>query len=120
MPSSTIRSAVDATVTARICTKTGLALTSGTGSPFRIARQSYGPLAPKAREPGDDVRGWSRYDTVGRTLYASADKLTAYMELLAPFRTEVTPLCLLPVDSSPAATTILQRSAPTAAAIPGR
>lgn len=73
----------------RICAKTGLALTSGPVGSYRIARQSYGPLAPKVREPGGDVRDWSRYDTVGRTLYTSADRLTAYMELLAPYRTEI-------------------------------
>lgn len=39
---------------------------------------------------GQEVTGWSRYDTVERTLYASEDKLTAYMELLAPYRTEIT------------------------------
>ncbi|MDX2377624.1 hypothetical protein M4I32_12515 [Microbacterium sp. LRZ72] len=30
----------------RICTKTGLALTTGPATAFRIARESYGPLAP--------------------------------------------------------------------------
>lgn len=80
----------------RICAKTGLALTAGPVRAFRIARESYGPLDPRPRtseslSPGEgDSSGWSRYDTVGRTIYASEDRLTAYMELLAPFRTEVT------------------------------
>ncbi|WP_130176588.1 hypothetical protein [Cryobacterium sp. SO1] len=76
----------------RICTKTGFALTAGAAGAaksFRIARESRGPFAPPPRAPGDDVKGWSRYDTLGRTIYSSADKLTAYMELLAPYRTEV-------------------------------
>jgi hypothetical protein len=38
------------------------------------------------REAGD-VGAWSRCDTVGRTIYASSDRLTAYMEVLAYYRT---------------------------------
>lgn len=76
-------------LTQKICTKTGLALSAGPVSAFRIARESFGPLAPLPRALGDDALGWSRYDTFGRTIYASADRLTAYMELLAPFRTTV-------------------------------
>lgn len=70
----------------RICTKTGLTLTAGPATAYRIARQSFGPLNPPLRD-SDDVGAWSRYDTLGRTIYAASDKLTAYMEVLAYYRT---------------------------------
>ncbi len=73
----------------RTCAKTGLALVASPVRAYRIARSSYGPLAPPPREPDGDVRDWSRYDTIGRTVYASAEKLSAYMEMLAPYRTKV-------------------------------
>ncbi len=56
---------------------------------LRTAKTSYGPLDPLMRQDGEDRESWSRYDTIGRTLYAADSRLTAYMELLAPFRTEV-------------------------------
>jgi hypothetical protein len=58
-------------------------------SAYRISRSSRGAFDPVPRSGGEDVTGWSRYDTIERTLYASDDKLTAYMELLAPYRTEI-------------------------------
>jgi len=73
----------------RICTRTGLALVAGPVSALRIARESYGPLNPVPRPPGEEPQAWSRYDTSGRTIYACADRVTAYMELLAPYRTDV-------------------------------
>lgn len=73
----------------RVCEKTGLGLTAGPTSPLRIARQSFGPLNPLTREPGSDRGAWSRYDVLGRTVYACADDLTAYLELLAPYRTMI-------------------------------
>lgn len=92
-PSSTTRSAAElALVTSparRICTDTGLALTASPVSALRIARESYGPLDPVPRTAGSEPSGWSRYDTPGRTIYACADRITAYMELLAPYRTDV-------------------------------
>ncbi|KJQ55756.1 hypothetical protein [Microbacterium sp. SA39] len=75
--------------TRRICQDTGLALVAGPVSSFRIARESYGALAPKPRESGDDPGSWSRYDTIGRTIYSSADRVTAFMELLASYRTDI-------------------------------
>lgn len=73
----------------RICSRTGLALTSGPDRALRIARESYGPLNPRTREEDDDRLKWSRYDTLGQTIYACADRVTAYMELLAPYRTAI-------------------------------
>lgn len=91
--SSTMPSAADtarmSSPIRRVCAKTGLALTAGPASALRIARESYGPLSPVPRETGDDPGAWSRYDTPGRTVYATADRVTAYMELLAPYRTDV-------------------------------
>lgn len=75
--------------TRRICQDTGLALVAGPVSSFRIARESYGALAPKPREASDDPGNWSRYDTIGRTIYSSADRVTAFMELLASYRTDI-------------------------------
>ena len=85
------------TATQRICSKTGLALTSGPVLSYRIARESYGPLAPRLREPHtdltiqprDNVGSWSRYDTVGRTIYTSQEQVVAFLEMLAPYRTTV-------------------------------
>lgn len=73
----------------RICSRTGLSLVEGPVSALRIARESYGPLNPVPRPPGETPQAWSRYDTLGRTIYACADRVTAYMELLAPYRTDV-------------------------------
>ena len=52
--------------TRRICTNTGLALVAGPVSSFRIARESYGPLAPPPRASGEDPRTFRE----GRALYA--------------------------------------------------
>lgn len=75
--------------TSRVCTKTGLAITAGPVHSYRIARQSFGPLSPRLRPDGGDASEWSRYDTPGRTLYSATDKLTTFMEMLAPYRTIV-------------------------------
>lgn len=73
----------------RICSRSGFALVASPRSALRIARESYGPLNPVPRTSGESPHAWSRYDTPGRTIYACADRITAYMELLAPYRTEV-------------------------------
>lgn len=77
-----------------LCTATGLELIEGPGpGNYRIARSSYGPLSPREREAEADgsldTSGWSRFDTVGHTLYTTDDRLTSFMELLAPYRTEI-------------------------------
>jgi hypothetical protein len=77
-----------------VCTRSELELAEGPlpGS-YRIARTSFGPLAPVRRELEPDgsldAAGWSRFDTVGRTLYSTDDRLTSFVELLAPYRTEI-------------------------------
>lgn len=73
----------------RICSRTGLALTAGPVQSFRIARESFGPLNPPVRTTPADVTTWSRYDTPGRTIYTSGERVTAFMEMLAPYRTNV-------------------------------
>jgi hypothetical protein len=77
-----------------LCSVTGLELVKGPEpGNYRIARSSYGPLAPKKREPTGvgplDTASWSRFDTIGHTLYTTDDRLTSFMELLAPYRTEI-------------------------------
>jgi hypothetical protein len=77
-----------------LCTATGLELVEGPKpGNYRIARSSYGPIAPKEREVEADgtldTAAWSRFDTVGHTLYTTDDRLTSFMELLAPYRTEI-------------------------------
>jgi len=65
----------------RICDRTGLALVDGPGaSVFRLATTSYGPLNPQLRESGDDVTGWARWDTPGRTVYAVDSRRAAFVE----------------------------------------
>jgi hypothetical protein len=77
-----------------VCSLSGLELVDGPApGNYRIAISSFGALSPKEREPEPDgsldTKGWSRFDTVGRTLYSTDDKLTAYMELLSPYCTEI-------------------------------
>jgi hypothetical protein len=77
-----------------LCTTTGLKLVEGPlPGNYRIARSSYGALAPIRREAEADgsldTPGWSRFDTVGHTLYSTDDRLTSFMELFAPYRTEI-------------------------------
>jgi hypothetical protein len=77
-----------------LCPATGLELIEGPPpGNYRIARGSYGALAPRQREAETDgsldTSGWSRFDTVGRTHYTTDDRLTSFMELLAPYRTEI-------------------------------
>lgn len=62
---------------------------AGPDTAVRVARESYGPLNPVVRTAEEGVEAWSRYDTPGQTIYACEDPVTAYMELLAPYRTDV-------------------------------
>lgn len=68
----------------RICKKTGLALTGGPLTGYRVAKESYGPLNPQERGSLDEDRiNWYRFDTPGRTLYAAADPESAFIEALS-------------------------------------
>lgn len=74
----------------RVCQKTGLGLVASTSEVFRVAKTSYGPFSAPERFISDHGRdNWSRFDTLGRTIYAADSRLTAYLELLAPYRTVV-------------------------------
>lgn len=68
----------------RVCTETGLALLSEPATGFRVAKSSYGPVNPVFRpvESGSRTH-WSRFDTVGTTLYLAEDRRTAYAETLS-------------------------------------
>ena len=66
----------------RTCAKTGLGLLSGPVSGVRIANPAYGPLAPPERVEKSRT-GWSRWDTMSRTLYIAEDEETAFRECLA-------------------------------------
>jgi len=70
-------------VTARVDSATGLRLMASPTVPvFRIAKSSYGPVNPPVREDSKR-RAWNRWDTRGRTVYASDSAGTAYIEALA-------------------------------------
>ncbi len=78
----------------QVCATSGLELVpSSPAGSYRIARSSFGPLAPPRRDAELDgslePAGWSRFDTVGHTLYSTDDRLTSFMELLAPYCTEI-------------------------------
>lgn len=70
-------------MTARVDSATGLHLVSSPTAPvYRIAKSSYGPMNPPVREESKR-RTWNRWDTPGRTVYASDSAGTAYIEALA-------------------------------------
>lgn len=70
-------------MTDRVDAATGLHLVSSPAAPvYRVAKSSYGPMNPPARE-GSKRRAWSRWDTPGRTVYASDSPETAFIEALA-------------------------------------
>ena len=78
----------------KLCSLSGLELVAGPApGNYRIARTSFDPIAPVHRvtEPDGsyDPTGWSRFDTLGHTLYSTDDRLTSFMELLAQYRTEI-------------------------------
>ncbi|HEY8310453.1 MAG TPA: hypothetical protein VIG47_07850, partial [Gemmatimonadaceae bacterium] len=54
-----------------------------------MAKSSYGPLNPPFRD-GSKRRAWNRWDTPGRTVYASDSVQTAYIEGLAWANEEAT------------------------------
>lgn len=78
-------------VESMICENTGFALVRSPAAPtFRIAQSKHGPLNPLIRVAGNRQRTtWGRFDAVGRTIYSADDRVTAYLELLAPYRLEI-------------------------------
>ena len=67
-----------------VCAKSGLALLSEPVTGYRIAKSSYGPVNPVFRlNDTGSRRDWSRFDTVGSTLYLAGDQRTAYAESLS-------------------------------------
>lgn len=72
----------------RVCANTGLALVDGPRTGYRIAKVSYGPLAPLERsaDPSEDRSSWSRFDTPGRTIYLADSRRVAFAETLAMAR----------------------------------
>lgn len=70
-------------MTAQVDSATGLRLVaSPAATVHRVAKSSYGPMNPPVRE-GSKRRAWNRWDTPGRTVYASDSPDTAYIEALA-------------------------------------
>lgn len=74
---------------AKVCSKTGFALVPAPDRALRVSSTTYGPLNPPERTSAAGVAKWSRFDTFGRTIYMAENKVTAYMELLAPYRIEI-------------------------------
>lgn len=73
-------------MTREVCSRTGLAYIEGAVEGWRIAKTSYGPLNPVAREAGEDPSGWYRFDTLGSTVYFAETRRTAFAETLAMAR----------------------------------
>lgn len=70
-------------MTNRVDSATGLRLVASPSVPvYRVAKSSYGPMNPPVRD-GSKRRAWSRWDTPGRTVYASESAETAFIEALA-------------------------------------
>jgi len=70
-------------VTERLDAASGLRLVASPSSVvYRVAKSSYGPLNPPLRDDSKR-RTWNRWDTPGRTIYASDSVTTAYIESLA-------------------------------------
>lgn len=87
-----------------ICSSTGLALIPPTTDPcVRISRNSYPPLEAIYRgrqEEAINYASYHRFDTIGgRTLYLSASTQTAFAEVLAPLRVQISKLGGLAKDA---------------------
>lgn len=67
-----------------VCAATGLNIVASAGqSIYRVASTDYGPVNPPARELGGvPVEGWSRWDTLGRTIYGCSTATGAFVEVL--------------------------------------
>ena len=69
------------------CPKTGLRIIHATLRGYRIATREWGPLNPRPHTdgPGASRSDWSRYDTVGTTIYLADTEEVAFAEMLAPY-----------------------------------
>lgn len=81
----------------QLCSSTGLALIRPTTDPcVRISKATFPPLEAVYRGRQEEEINYARYnrfDTVGgRTLYLSASAQTAFAEVLAPFRVQISKL----------------------------
>lgn len=86
----------------RTCARTGLRLIRADGQvTYRVANNSYGPLAPKPRGlTYDDVEEWARWDSAGgRTIYSADTPTFAYLEVLA-YVTPSETLAQMPVSKA--------------------
>ena len=74
----------------RVCSTTGLTVLTQPLVGWRIAKSSYGSLSslPHASMPlgAEDRAAWSRFDTVGSTVYIADTNRTAFLETLALIR----------------------------------
>ncbi len=73
---------------ATICPSTGLNLVPSAGQRiFRVAKTKFGALNPPPRVRGGvPVLEWSRWDTLGRTIYGCSSAAGAFVEVLEYIR----------------------------------
>ena len=69
------------------CTKTGLRIIRSGLHGYRVATREWGPLNPRPHSVGSDASrsAWSRYDTLGSTVYLAVTEEIAFAEMLAPY-----------------------------------
>lgn len=66
-----------------VCPSSGLNVVASAGQIiYRVARTQYGPANPPPRSQGDPVETWSRWDTLGRTIYGCSTAAGAFVEVL--------------------------------------
>lgn len=72
----------------RTCATTGLRLIAAAAGDigYRIAKEKYPVISAPERTADVHRNEWSRYDTLGRTLYVAENRETAYAEVLSPFK----------------------------------
>lgn len=88
----------------RQCSRSGLWLVPERGEQtFRVGKRKYGALSAPERQDGSTGAGraqWSRYDSLGKTLYVAADLETAFAEVLSPFKRQLGIIDPLEVDAA--------------------
>lgn len=90
---------------ATVCSSTGLNLVASSGQRiFRVAKTTFGALNPPPRVLGGiPTQEWSRWDTLGRTIYGCSSAAGAFVEVLEYIRPDppATPLSELFDDVGP-------------------